>query len=116
MPHDTQPTTNVNKKYKNENYFEKHPYVYVVIDGGVLRYEIFSVYTASVNSQTFGLSYNQQETRENFLRIATINSVIDTGIVPELNDQIITLSTCSGINYNTRYVIHARLPMVQTVL
>ena len=101
------------KKYKDPEYFQKHPYIYIVIEGGVLRYEIFSAYTAEVDSQTFGLSYHQMETREKFIDMAIQNSNIDTGIIPAPTDQIITLSTCSGDSYATRQVIHARLPMIK---
>ncbi len=102
-------------RFKSENYWEKHPYVYVVLDAGVLRYEIFSTYSAKVGSSTYGLSFRQMETREEFLSMALEKSQIDTGIVPELTDQIITLSTCSG-NPEYRRVIHARMPMIQVPL
>ncbi|MBR4079902.1 MAG: class B sortase [Christensenellaceae bacterium] len=101
------------KKYKDQEYFEDHPYVYIAVNGGVLRYEIFSAYTADVDSQTFGLSYHQIKTRKKLLDLAMEKSVIDTGVIPEVTDQIITLSTCSGETYETRQVIHARLPMIQ---
>lgn len=102
-------------KYKNESYWKKHPYVYIVTDTGVLRYEIFSTYTANVGSKTYGLSFRQTETRAEFLAMVLEKSQIDTGIVPELTDQIITLSTCSG-GKDTRRVVHARLPMIQVAM
>jgi len=98
-------------RFKRQEYWETHPYVYIVTDAGVLRYEVFSSYNAKVGSKTYGLSFRQMETREEFIAMALEKSQIDTGIVPEVTDQIITLSTCSG-GEETRRVVHARMPMM----
>lgn len=102
-------------RYKKQDFWEKNPYIYIVTDAGVLRYEIFSSYNATVGSKTYGLSFNQTETRVEFLAMALENSDIDTGIAPQLTDQIITLSTCSGAE-ETRRVVHARMPMIEVEL
>lgn len=99
------------EKYRKQDYWEKHPYIYIVTDAGVQRYEIFSSYVANVDSKTYGLSFRQTQTREDFLTMALEQSQIDTGIRPAITDQILTLSTCSG-GETTRRVIHARLPMI----
>lgn len=101
------------KRYAATGYWEEHPYVYVLTDAGVYRYEVFSSYKANVDSSTYGLSFNQQETKAEFLVNALENSKIDTGIAPELTDRILTLSTCSGAGYTTRWVVHARLRMIE---
>lgn len=101
------------RQYQYGNHWKKHPYVYILCGAGVLRYEVFSTYTADVDSLTYGLSFQQMETRAEFLAMALENSEIDTGVLPELTDQILTLSTCSGVGYSTRRVVHARLKMVE---
>lgn len=102
-------------KYMNQTYWEAHPYVYIAIDEAVYRYEIFSSYRADVESATYGLSFNQAKTRADFMRHSLESSVIQTQIVPEENDRILTLSTCSGAGYTNRWVVQARLKMVETV-
>lgn len=102
-------------RYKRQAFWEEHPYIYIVTDAGVLRYEVFSSYNAKIGSETYGLSFNQMETRQEFIAMALENSQIDTGIVPALTDQIITLSTCSG-GEKTRRVVHARMPMIEVTL
>ena len=101
------------QNYYTTEYWENHPYVYLVTDAGVLRYEIFSAYDADVESQTYALSFRQRSTRESFIQMAVENSDFDTGIIPEHTDLILTLSTCTGLGYSQRRVMHARLPMVQ---
>ena len=102
------------RQYGVADYWEKHPYVYILSQEGIFRYEVFASYQAPVDSSTYGLSFNQAKTRINFLTEAMDNSVISTGIVPALTDRILTLSTCSGAGYTHRWVVHARLKMIQT--
>lgn len=95
-----------------EWHWKQSPYVYIVTDEGVFRYEIFSSYSAEVDSPTYGLSFNQQKTREDFISMALEKSQIDTGITPAPTDRIITLSTCTGLGYENRRVVHAYLKMI----
>ena len=97
--------------YTSLTHWSQNPYVYLVTDEGVLRYEIFSSYNAEVDSKTYGLSFRQTETRENFIQMALEQSEIDTGCVPAITDRILTLSTCTGLGYKERRVVHAYLPM-----
>ena len=93
-------------------YYERHPYVYILTASGVLRYEVFASYRASVEGSTYGLSFQQDMTKVNFLTDAVKNSQLTTDIQPALTDRILTLSTCSGVGYSNRWVVHARLKMV----
>lgn len=100
------------RKYASQEYWQNHPYVYIAGEMGVLRYEVFSAYRADVDSITYRLGFSG-EAKAEFLRHAGESSKIDTGIVPEETDRILTLSTCSGAGYSTRWVVHARLKMVE---
>lgn len=102
------------RRYTDQNYWEAHPYVYILTDAGVWRYEVFAAYQAPVDSYTYGVSFNQQETKEYFLYFARKNSKIKTGITPAVTDRVLTLSTCSGAGYGNRWVVQARLEMIQT--
>lgn len=95
------------------SYWETRRYVYILTDAGVYRYEIFAFFHAQVDSLTYGLNPKQDNTKEDFLNLALENSWIDTGVEPQLTDRILTLSTCSGADYGYRYVVQARLPMME---
>lgn len=101
------------RQYRYGSHWQEHPYVYIRSGAGVLRYEVFSTYTAAVDSDTYVLSFRQEQNRKDFIAMALENSEIDTGIVPEATDRILTLSTCSGAGYSTRRVVHARLKMTE---
>lgn len=101
-------------EYEEETYWQEHPYVYLLTDAGVYRYEIFAGYRAEVESPTYGLSFNQQTTKEKFLNHAQESSVFHTGILPQGQDRVLTLSTCTGAGYAARWVVQARLKLVET--
>lgn len=100
------------RSYASQWYYQRHPYVYIAMDSGVYRYEVFSSYKASVESSAYGLSFHQDQTKVNFLTEAIKKSQFDVGIRPEITDRILTLSTCSGGGYTHRWVVHARLKMI----
>lgn len=101
------------RKYAEEQYWRDHPYIYIANSEGVCRYEVFSAYRARVDSYTYGLGFERQQDKESFIQMLLQNSQIDTGIQPEATDRILTLSTCSGMGYTTRWVVNARLKMVE---
>ncbi len=101
------------RQYRNQKHWDTHPYVYIRSDQGVYRYEVFSTYLADVDSSTYDLQFTTPEAREAFLNHVQEQSVIPSDIQPELTDRILTLSTCSGRGYTTRWVLHARLKMIQ---
>lgn len=101
------------RNYVTQKYWEEHPYVYLLTDAGVYRYEIFSSYKTKTDSRAYGLSFQQKQTREEFVQHSLENAKFDTGIVPGEMDRILTLSTCAGGGYTTRWVIQARLKLVQ---
>lgn len=102
------------KNYAGNYYRRMFPYVYILTDDGVYRYEIFSTYTASVESITYQLNFQTLESREKFLNHALESGDYDSGIQPEATDRVITLSTCVGWGgYDSRRVVHARLKMME---
>ena len=104
------------RNYMSQSFYEAHPSVYLVTDQGIFLYEIFSAHLAPVDSLTYGMVMNQEDTRQEFLDYVLRESVIETPVVPAATDQIITLSTCSGHGYAKRWVIHARLQMIPVIM
>ena len=98
------------KKYKDLSYFQKHPYVYITSDAGSARYEIFAAYEVATDGETYRLGFGGDSAKRAFLDYCVGQSVIDTGVTPQVWDRIITLSTCTGRGHETRWVVQARLP------
>ena len=97
------------KYYKDQSYWAEHPYVYIT-DGQVCRrYEIFAAYEVSITGTTYQIVFPDEESKQAFLDTCTGWSVIDTDVTPTVQDQILTLSTCTGNGHATRWVVQAVL-------
>ncbi len=101
------------KHYNKNDHYEKHPYVYILDDEGVHRYEIFSAYTAPVEGATFVYGFRNEAGMQLFIDYCISKSEIDTGVVPTMDDKILTLVTCTGRGYEARWVVQARLKGVE---
>ena len=99
--------------YRDQGLLKYCPYVYIRTDEGVLRYEVFAAFYAPLESPTYGLSFNQEETKVKFLAHSKENSEIQVEFEPELTDRILTLSTCTKSDNDMRWVVQARLKMIE---
>ena len=93
-------------KYRNAEYWQAHPYVYIVNDDGVFRYDIFAAHKVRLNTTVYGMKIDSPELREEFISFAMDYSELETGIEPTIRDSLLTLSTCSGGSKN-RWVVQA---------
>ena len=95
--------------YRSPEYWQKRPYVYIVNDDGVLRFDIFAVQSASTQSILYGLGLETDQRKEEFIRFAKDYSLIETEIFPTVDDRILTLSTCTGQGHTYRWVVQSVL-------
>lgn len=93
--------------YQNMDYWKEHPSVYLVDDKEVYRYDIFAAYEVGVREIIYRLDLEERELQQEFIRFSLEHSNIDTGIVPEVSEKIVTLSTCTGRGHATRFVVQA---------
>ncbi len=100
------------KYYKTLDFWQEHPRVYIVLDDGVYRYDIFAAREAAVGGPVYRLDLEERGLGEAFIQDCIDGSVIDTGILPDTGDRLLTLSTCTGTGYATRWVVHAVLAQV----
>ncbi len=98
------------KYYKDLTYWQEHPSIYISTDSGVRRYDIFAAYKASTKSIVYQLNLVGQE--KDFIQFCLDHSVIDTQFFPTAEDQILTLSTCTGNGHAARWVVQAYLAQV----
>lgn len=100
------------KYYKDAEFCQQHPSIYLVAEDGVRRYDIFSAHRASVTGLVYRLDLEESGLEEELVRTCLDNSEIDTGVIPEPGTQVLTLSTCTGEGYDTRWVVQAALQAV----
>ena len=97
------------KDYADEAYWNAHPCIYITDDTGCKTYAVFAAYEVGVRELTYRLGFDNNDDKVQFLDFCVGQSVIETGIVPEVDDRILTLSTCTGRGYDTRWVVQAVL-------
>lgn len=95
--------------YGSESYRQAHPCVYIATNNGTYRYEIFAVYETNTSASAYRLGMNSEAARQQFLDECRGVSALDTGLVPTPKDRILTLSTCTTANDDTRLVVQAVL-------
>lgn len=96
--------------YKNDGYLEEHPSIYIVKENRVLRYDIFAAYEASVKTkEAYQRIFDTDIDKENYITFCKESSTIHSDIVPTSKNNILTLSTCTGNGYTTRWVVQAVL-------
>ena len=97
------------KQYSDHSYYEAHPYVYIVKNDAIYRYEVFSSYETGVKTDTYRLRFTDDDKKRS-LDYYIESSVWDAKLEPTLDDLILTLSTCvGGGKYETRWVVQAAL-------
>lgn len=97
------------RNYRREGFWEQCPTV-VLIDGeGVHYYDIFAAWEPRVTDAPFQTDVSTEEGRRTFLDTALGRSVIQTGVVPAVDSEVLTLSTCASVGYATRWVVQAVL-------
>ena len=84
------------KEYDGQAYWETHPYIYILHDNGVFRYDIFAAHRVKPGTITYAMQIKDSRLRAEFISYALDNSQIHAGIQPAVGDRIITLSTCTG--------------------
>ena len=98
------------RHYTTEEYLKEHPSVYIVMEGEVRQYNVFSAYEAPVTSPTYWLNIEKEGHKETALEHFVNSSGIESGLTPSVEDQFITLSTCTGTGtYHSRWVVQAVL-------
>lgn len=100
------------KYYEEPDFWREHPSVYIVLEGAIYRYDIFSAQKAGIREIVYRLDIEEKGLEEEFIGYCVENSVIDTGLVPAAGDRILTLSTCTGNGYTRRLIVQGVLAQV----
>ena len=104
------------KDYADADYFSAHPYVYVVLPGRTLRYQVFSAFETDSNSNVYSYQFKTEEAFKDWKRTMVSSSLVpvDEKLYNNITNTI-TLSTCSKNNGSERrFVVIAQLDDVTT--
>jgi sortase B len=101
------------KNYMQEDYLLAHPYFYILTREKTYKYEVFSSYKASSTSVGYTREFEKDADYLKFLdNLSELSRVKkETGFSVE--DLIVTLSTCTNVQKDDRYIVHGKL--VETI-
>ncbi|MEG1558027.1 MAG: class B sortase [Oscillospiraceae bacterium] len=94
---------------EGEEFFENHKEVRIYIDNKVLTYKIFSVFQTDVLDDCYQMHFTDRAQYDGWLANMAVKSCVDTDYDATGSTRIITLSTCTNAQKNTRYVVMAAL-------
>ena len=97
-------------EYKNQAYYDAHDTIRVCMPDKDMEYRIFSAYTAHVDSATYYMSFADDAQFNEMIDHMKANSEIQSEVMPDTDDQILTLSTCTPAGAKKyRFVVNAVL-------
>ena len=97
------------KNYQAQAFFDEHPYMLLLTPDGNYLVEIFAAYATAVTADSWRHTFDDEVDFANWIDEAKNRSdfTSDVEILP--SDRVITLSTCSYVFDNARYVVVGRL-------
>lgn len=96
------------KQYKNPEFYEGNEFFTIYTPDRVLRGQIFSCHDTDACGEVYTVGFQPDEEYQEFVEYLKNASWYDCHVEVSNEDQIITLSTCTGSSSN-RFVIHAKV-------
>lgn len=101
------------EKFKDQTFFEEHPYVYIFTPEQNYRCEVFSMYSTTADSDSYAISYGSDEDYLAYATMVKEKSDFAREVVLKASDHMVSLSTCSyerdGQPSDMRYLLHAKM-------
>lgn len=95
------------EEYKDKAFWEEHPYFYIYTpEGKEITYQIYSAGVVEDTAETYTLSFEDDAQFQSFIDYTYSTSDYETGVEVTVEDQVVTLSTCTAASDNHRYVVH----------
>lgn len=91
--------------YNSAKYLQSHPSIYIRTENEIRKYDIYATYEAKLKEYTYLLAYPTDEIKQEMIDFSLAKSVVKTEIVPDCLDHLVTLSTCTTWNRNSRWVV-----------
>jgi len=93
------------KRFKNQPYYDEHPYALLMTPEKNYKIEFFSGYVANVEQDAWDYYWDNDQDFEFWLASSKSKSTFASGVEPTADDEILTLSTCTYEFDNARYVL-----------
>lgn len=97
------------EQYQQQSYFDMHPTLLWLTEQGTWSVELFSAYFTTPDSDAWQMSFASDQEYADWLRRVQARSCIAATVTPDASDFVLTLSTCSYVGQDARFVCHGVL-------
>lgn len=95
-------------KYKDASYYQAHPYFYIYTPNGMVnKYQIFSAGVVKDTSDSYIQTYPDDESYQKYIDYIEQQSAYATGVEVTAASKIVSLSTCTNVRDDERFLVHA---------
>lgn len=97
-------------KYMDKDFYKSTPYFWLYTENEIYKCEIFSAYkTSANNSKSYIKKFSTDQEYEDFSKEIKNSSLYDTGITVNKDDIVLTLSTCTNNDKDSRFVVSSKM-------
>lgn len=100
------------ERFQDQAFCDSNPEAYLVTPEKIYAIRFFSAYVANVEQNAWELNFTGDGFAQ-WLEEIQSRSCFTTQVVPSSEDHVVTLSTCSKVFDNARFVVHGILEEVQ---
>ena len=94
-------------KYKDDSFYKEHPYFYIYTpDGKVRTYEIFSAGVVKDTSDSYIMDYADDAAFQTYIDYIKQQSAYPTSAEVTTACKIVSLSTCTNVRDDERFLVH----------
>lgn len=94
-------------KYKDDSFYKEHPYFYIYTpDGKVRTYEIFSAGVVKDTSDSYIMDYADDAAFQTYIDYIRQQSAYPTSAEVTTASKIVSLSTCTNVRDDERFLVH----------
>ncbi len=97
------------RNYDRQEYYDAHPFLYLNTPEQNYRIEVFAAYITDADSDTYTMNFSSQPAYAEYLKKMVSQSAFKANVTPEVDDHIVTLSTCTYEYEDARFVVQGRL-------
>ena len=97
------------KNYSNQGFYEEHPQMLLLTPEGNYLVELFAGYATAITADSWRHSFDDAADFLRWVAEAKHRSDFVSDVELGSSDRVVTLSTCSYVFDNARYVVHGRL-------
>lgn len=98
------------RKYSDSDFCSQYPYFYIYTpDNKEMKYRVFSAGVVKETAENYRTSFASDEAVDEFINVCRNSSNYPVDVEVNKDSKIVTLSTCTCVNEDERFIVHGVL-------